>query len=140
MPFSSSRKKKIEADTEEVSRNLRNKENKKMAAEEGQVIACHTTEAWDEQLRKGKETKKLVFLNFSHRSLLAFFVWRFSCFRILNLWPRYKFRLNSLAIKSRIGLYPFSAYNLFKYNEFCLILLCNLYIRNQFIHCFDLAG
>ena len=64
-------KKEIEAHAE--SQNLRSKENKKMAAEEGQVIACHTTEAWDEQLRKGNENKKLVFLNFNHRSLLAFF-------------------------------------------------------------------
>lgn len=43
-----------------------------MAAEEGQVIACHTTEAWDEQLRKGNETKKLVFLDFNPDYLLIF--------------------------------------------------------------------
>ncbi|XP_062024758.1 thioredoxin H-type-like [Rosa rugosa] len=36
-----------------------------MAAEEGQVIACHTTEAWDEQLRKGNETKKLIVVDFT---------------------------------------------------------------------------
>lgn len=35
-----------------------------MAAEEGQVIACHTTEAWTEQLQKGNDSKKLVFFLF----------------------------------------------------------------------------
>lgn len=33
---------------------------KKMAAEEGQVISCHTVEAWNEQLQKGNDSKKLV--------------------------------------------------------------------------------
>ena len=31
-----------------------------MAAEDGQVIGCHTVEAWDEQLQRGNESKKLV--------------------------------------------------------------------------------
>lgn len=30
------------------------------AAEEGQVIGCHTVEAWNEQLQKSNETKQLV--------------------------------------------------------------------------------
>ncbi|KAE8696196.1 hypothetical protein F3Y22_tig00110676pilonHSYRG00201 [Hibiscus syriacus] len=30
-----------------------------MAAEEGQVIACHTLQAWNEQLQKCNESKKL---------------------------------------------------------------------------------
>jgi len=30
------------------------------ASEEGQVIGCHTIEAWTEQLQKGNESKKLV--------------------------------------------------------------------------------
>ncbi|XP_015583840.1 thioredoxin H-type-like isoform X1 [Ricinus communis] len=33
-----------------------------MAAEEGQVIGCHTVEAWNEQLQKGNDTKGLVLL------------------------------------------------------------------------------
>ena len=33
---------------------------REMAAEEGQVIGCHTVEAWNEQLQKGNENKKLV--------------------------------------------------------------------------------
>lgn len=31
-----------------------------MAAEEGQVISCHTIDQWKEQFEKGKESKKLV--------------------------------------------------------------------------------
>ncbi|EEF52643.1 thioredoxin H-type-like [Ricinus communis] len=34
-------------------------------AEEGQVIACHTVEAWTEQLEKGQETKKLIVVDFT---------------------------------------------------------------------------
>ncbi|KAJ4832456.1 hypothetical protein Tsubulata_024805, partial [Turnera subulata] len=34
-------------------------------AEEGQVIACHTLEAWNEQLVKGKESKKLNVVDFT---------------------------------------------------------------------------
>ncbi|KAJ4838013.1 hypothetical protein Tsubulata_030944 [Turnera subulata] len=34
-------------------------------AEEGQVIACHTVEAWVEQLEKGKESKKLIVVDFT---------------------------------------------------------------------------
>lgn len=31
-----------------------------MAAEDGQVIGCHTVEAWNDQLQRGNESKKLV--------------------------------------------------------------------------------
>ncbi|KAJ4965893.1 hypothetical protein NE237_017742 [Protea cynaroides] len=34
-------------------------------AEEGQVIGCHTVEAWTEQLQKGNESKKLVVVDFT---------------------------------------------------------------------------
>ncbi|KDP38568.1 hypothetical protein JCGZ_04493 [Jatropha curcas] len=34
-------------------------------AEEGQVIACHTVEAWNEQLEKGKESKTLIVVDFT---------------------------------------------------------------------------
>ncbi|XP_021831608.1 thioredoxin H-type-like [Prunus avium] len=34
-------------------------------AEENQVIGCHTTQAWEEQLHKGNETKKLVVVDFT---------------------------------------------------------------------------
>ncbi|XP_010254672.1 PREDICTED: thioredoxin H-type-like [Nelumbo nucifera] len=34
-------------------------------AEEGQVISCHTVEAWNEQLQKGNESKKLVVVDFT---------------------------------------------------------------------------
>lgn len=33
-----------------------------MAAEEGQVVSVHTVDAWNEQLQKGNDTKKLVYL------------------------------------------------------------------------------
>ncbi|MCA2150965.1 thioredoxin H-type-like [Mangifera indica] len=33
-------------------------------AEEGQVIGCHTDEAWKEQLQKGLDTKKLIVVDF----------------------------------------------------------------------------
>lgn len=36
-----------------------------MAAEEGQVIGCHTVEAWNDQLHKGNESKKLVVIDFT---------------------------------------------------------------------------
>ncbi|EXC35509.1 Thioredoxin H-type [Morus notabilis] len=36
-----------------------------MAAEEGQVVSCHTLEAWNEQLQKGNESKKLVVVDFT---------------------------------------------------------------------------
>uniref|UniRef100_A0A2P2JSD4 Thioredoxin H-type n=1 Tax=Rhizophora mucronata TaxID=61149 RepID=A0A2P2JSD4_RHIMU len=36
-----------------------------MAAEEGQVIGCHTVEAWNEQLEKNKESTKLVVVDFT---------------------------------------------------------------------------
>ncbi|GMN29269.1 hypothetical protein TIFTF001_002369 [Ficus carica] len=35
------------------------------AAEEGQVVSCHTIEAWNEQLQKGNESKKLVVVDFT---------------------------------------------------------------------------
>nr|AEC03322.1 thioredoxin H-type 7 [Hevea brasiliensis] len=34
-------------------------------AEEGQVIACHTVQAWTEQLEKGQESKKLIVVDFT---------------------------------------------------------------------------
>ncbi|KAK4745719.1 hypothetical protein SAY87_012031 [Trapa incisa] len=34
-------------------------------AEEGQVISCHTVDAWNEQLHKGNESKKLVVVDFT---------------------------------------------------------------------------
>ncbi|XVE82541.1 hypothetical protein DITRI_Ditri16bG0013500 [Diplodiscus trichospermus] len=36
-----------------------------MAAEEGQVISCHTLESWNELLQKGHESKKLVVVDFT---------------------------------------------------------------------------
>ncbi|KAK6125696.1 hypothetical protein DH2020_015533 [Rehmannia glutinosa] len=32
---------------------------------EGQVIGCHTVEAWDEQLQKGNDNKKLIVVDFT---------------------------------------------------------------------------
>ncbi|KAA3467027.1 thioredoxin H1-like [Gossypium australe] len=34
-------------------------------AEEGQVIACHTVESWNQQLEMGKQSKKLVVVDFT---------------------------------------------------------------------------
>ncbi|KAJ7953067.1 Thioredoxin [Quillaja saponaria] len=36
-----------------------------MAAEEGQVISCHTIEAWNEQLQKGNDSNKLIVVDFT---------------------------------------------------------------------------
>lgn len=36
-----------------------------MAAEEGQVIGCHTVEEWNDQFQKGKDSKKLVVVDFT---------------------------------------------------------------------------
>ncbi|XP_022751422.1 thioredoxin H1-like [Durio zibethinus] len=36
-----------------------------MAAEEGQVISCHTLKSWNEQLQSGNESKKLVVVDFT---------------------------------------------------------------------------
>ncbi|MGV7462500.1 thioredoxin family protein, partial [Mycobacterium kansasii] len=36
-----------------------------MAAEEGQVISCHTIDQWKEQFEMGKESKKLVVVDFT---------------------------------------------------------------------------
>ncbi|VYS60027.1 unnamed protein product [Arabidopsis thaliana] len=36
-----------------------------MASEEGQVIACHTVETWNEQLQKANESKTLVVVDFT---------------------------------------------------------------------------
>ncbi|GAV86697.1 Thioredoxin domain-containing protein [Cephalotus follicularis] len=33
--------------------------------EEGQVIGCHSVDAWKEQLQKGNETKKLIVVDFT---------------------------------------------------------------------------
>ena len=49
-----------------------------MATEEGQVIGCHTVEAWNELLQKGNESKKLViylFIQlFDHESYIIFVI------------------------------------------------------------------
>ncbi|KAM3394537.1 thioredoxin H-type [Capsicum galapagoense] len=34
-------------------------------AEKGQVIGCHTVDAWNEQLQKGTEPKKLIVVDFT---------------------------------------------------------------------------
>ncbi|CAK9157085.1 unnamed protein product [Ilex paraguariensis] len=34
-------------------------------AEEGQVIGCHTEEAWSEQLQKGNDCNKLIVVDFT---------------------------------------------------------------------------
>ncbi|KAL6995739.1 hypothetical protein U1Q18_005873 [Sarracenia purpurea var. burkii] len=36
-----------------------------MASEEGQVIACHTVEQWENNLQKGNDSKKLVVVDFT---------------------------------------------------------------------------
>ncbi|KAJ7979135.1 Thioredoxin [Quillaja saponaria] len=36
-----------------------------MAKEEGQVISCHTIEAWNEQLQKGNDSNKLIVVDFT---------------------------------------------------------------------------
>ncbi|KAK9164254.1 hypothetical protein Syun_005156 [Stephania yunnanensis] len=36
-----------------------------MAAEEGQVIGCHTVESWTEQLQKGNDSNGLVVVDFT---------------------------------------------------------------------------
>ncbi|KAK6939409.1 Thioredoxin domain [Dillenia turbinata] len=36
-----------------------------MAGEEGTVIACHTVDAWNEQLQKGNESRKLIVVDFT---------------------------------------------------------------------------
>ncbi|KAK7252936.1 hypothetical protein RIF29_37249 [Crotalaria pallida] len=36
-----------------------------MASEEGQVISCHTVEAWTQQLEKGNQNKKLIVVDFT---------------------------------------------------------------------------
>lgn len=36
-----------------------------MAAKEGQVIACHSQDEWNEQFQKAKDSKKLVVVDFT---------------------------------------------------------------------------
>ncbi|KAI4389947.1 hypothetical protein MLD38_002111 [Melastoma candidum] len=36
-----------------------------MAAGEGQVIGCHTMESWNENLRKGSDSQKLIVVDFT---------------------------------------------------------------------------
>ncbi|KAK1360623.1 Thioredoxin domain-containing protein [Heracleum sosnowskyi] len=36
-----------------------------MAAEEGQVIGCHSIEEWNDEFQKGKDSKKLVVVDFT---------------------------------------------------------------------------
>jgi len=38
----------------------RKRKRKRRMAEEGQVIGVHTVSAWNEHLKKGEESKKLV--------------------------------------------------------------------------------
>ncbi|KAM0975335.1 hypothetical protein ACFX13_018669 [Malus domestica] len=38
---------------------------RKMATEEGQVFSCHTVEAWEQQLQKGNDSKKLMVIDFT---------------------------------------------------------------------------
>ncbi|KAJ4964286.1 hypothetical protein NE237_024225 [Protea cynaroides] len=40
-------------------------EREEKMAEEGQVISCHTVEAWTEEFQKGKDSKKLVVVDFT---------------------------------------------------------------------------
>ncbi|KAJ7944217.1 Thioredoxin [Quillaja saponaria] len=40
-------------------------EKKERAAEGGQVISCHTIEAWNEQLQKGNDSNKLIVVDFT---------------------------------------------------------------------------
>jgi membrane-associated HD superfamily phosphohydrolase len=69
-------------------------------AEEGQVISCHTVEAWNEHLQKENESKKLVCLTtiyslfifwcvifFSYSTLSFFFLpnFGFSVFKVLGV-------------------------------------------------------
>ncbi|KAK7307508.1 hypothetical protein VNO77_40638 [Canavalia gladiata] len=35
------------------------------ASEEGQVIGCHTVDAWNNHLQKGNESKKLIVVDFT---------------------------------------------------------------------------
>lgn len=44
-----------------------------MAAEEGQVIACHTVEAWNEQLQKGNDSNTLVISFLPSSNFLSIF-------------------------------------------------------------------
>ncbi|CAF2046684.1 unnamed protein product [Brassica napus] len=59
-------KKEEEKHKQNTKRQSRSVERKrKMAGEEGQVIACHTVEAWNEQLQKGNDSKTLVVVDFT---------------------------------------------------------------------------
>ncbi|KAE9606671.1 hypothetical protein Lal_00026072 [Lupinus albus] len=35
------------------------------SSEEGQVIGCHTVEAWNQQLQRGNESKKIMVVDFT---------------------------------------------------------------------------
>ncbi|XP_019421225.1 PREDICTED: thioredoxin H-type-like [Lupinus angustifolius] len=35
------------------------------SSEEGQVIGCHTVEAWNQQLQRGNESKKIIVVDFT---------------------------------------------------------------------------
>ncbi|PPR87036.1 hypothetical protein GOBAR_AA33657 [Gossypium barbadense] len=50
-----------------------------MAAEEGQVISCHTLDSWKEQLQKGGQSKKLEIL-------MCLFLGKI-CYRFCNTFP-----------------------------------------------------
>lgn len=42
--------------------------------EEGQVIGCHTVQAWNEQVHKGKLSNKLVYIIINSSFFLSFFI------------------------------------------------------------------
>lgn len=50
-----------------------------MAAEEGQVIACHSEEQWKEEFQKAKDSKKLVFF-FNFHFYVVLFLLKISFF------------------------------------------------------------
>ena len=68
-------KKEEEKHNQNTKRQSRSVERKrKMAGEEGQVIACHTVEAWNEQLQKGNDSKTLVIWPFLPSSSSIFLI------------------------------------------------------------------
>ncbi|CAN6209532.1 unnamed protein product, partial [Urochloa humidicola] len=46
-------------------RSRRGRRRRRMASEEGVVIACHTKDEFDAQMKKAEETKKLVVIDFT---------------------------------------------------------------------------
>lgn len=54
----------------EIKKGIREK-----MAEEGQVISCHTVEAWNNHLQRENESKKLVCLTTIYSFFFFFFFW-----------------------------------------------------------------